>query len=272
MAPLDDMRQVQATFEAIVQDLRTEYAANLRTLRSEFAAKLAKASRSHHSIPDPEKFDGTTERWDTWYPQIQGKLRIDGRAIGTSEAQFFYVYSNLDSKVQGMVLPQLRQAEETRSWDPRAILADLRRIYHDPLRKPKAQVALQEICQGDDSFVVFHAKFERLLYEAEANRWSDQAKIVLLRVRISPALQEKLKAHTTLPTCYTEFVNTLHTLSHPVISATTVPHNRPVSPPEDTMDLGQVGAVDASTDRPNDDDVKGENTDDNDDDGPAAFL
>lgn len=63
-------------------------------------------------LPDPEKFTGAA-RYDTWLPLIKAKLRIDADAIGNDEAQFFYLYGNLDSKIQAMVLPQLLQAERT---------------------------------------------------------------------------------------------------------------------------------------------------------------
>jgi hypothetical protein len=38
---------------------------------------------------------------------------VDGEAIGDAIAQFYYVYLNLESHVQAMVLPQLSQADET---------------------------------------------------------------------------------------------------------------------------------------------------------------
>ncbi|KAK4127468.1 hypothetical protein N657DRAFT_641465 [Parathielavia appendiculata] len=48
-------------------------------------------------LPDPEKLSGAT-RYDTWLPLIKAKLRIDADAIGTDEAQFFYLYGHPKKK------------------------------------------------------------------------------------------------------------------------------------------------------------------------------
>jgi hypothetical protein len=64
-------------------------------------------SRPKPSLPDPEKFNGYSHKFDTWLPSIKVKLRVDSAAIGDTVAQFYYVYLNLDSSVQAMVLPQL---------------------------------------------------------------------------------------------------------------------------------------------------------------------
>jgi hypothetical protein len=37
---------------------------------------------------------------------------VDGPAIGNEIAQFYYVYLNLETNVQAMVLPQLAAAKE----------------------------------------------------------------------------------------------------------------------------------------------------------------
>ena len=57
------------------------------------------------SLPDLEKFNGKTYKFNTWLPVIRAKLYIDGPAIGDSTAQFYYVYGNLESNIQAMVLP-----------------------------------------------------------------------------------------------------------------------------------------------------------------------
>ena len=60
--------------------------------------------RPKPNLPDPEKFNGKTYKFDTWLLAIRTKLRIDGSAIGDSTAQFYYVYGNLESNIQIMVL------------------------------------------------------------------------------------------------------------------------------------------------------------------------
>lgn len=59
------------------------------------------------SLPDPEKFNGSSQKFNTWLPSIRAKLQIDGATIGNSAAQFYYIYLNLESHIQTMILPQL---------------------------------------------------------------------------------------------------------------------------------------------------------------------
>ena len=47
---------------------------------------------------------------------------MDREAIKDNTAQFYYIYSNLKSTVQAMVLPQLLYAEKQQSWDYKTIL------------------------------------------------------------------------------------------------------------------------------------------------------
>jgi hypothetical protein len=118
------------------------------------------------SLPDPEKFNGQAYRYDTWLPSIRAKLRVDSSAIGDSTAQFYYVYLNLDSHVQAIVLPQLAQAEDNQNWDYQAILGQLSRVYDNPHKVQEAEDKLYGLKQGTDSLPVYVAKFERTLYKA----------------------------------------------------------------------------------------------------------
>ena len=84
--------------------LQTQVKCEFDGLRAEIATlriALAKtqASRPRPKLPDPEKFTGSTYKFDTWLPLIEAKLAIDGTAIGDATAQFYYVYLNLDSSV-----------------------------------------------------------------------------------------------------------------------------------------------------------------------------
>lgn len=66
--------------------------------------------RPKPTLPDPDKFAGFAQKYDTWLPSIKAKLRVDANAIGDSVAHFDYVYLNLESSVQAMVLPQANEA------------------------------------------------------------------------------------------------------------------------------------------------------------------
>jgi hypothetical protein len=76
------------------------------TLRAQLAVPLT-IPRPRARLPDPDKFAGSTYKFDTWLPSVRAKLRVDGEAIGDAIAQFYYVYLNLEASVQAMVLPQL---------------------------------------------------------------------------------------------------------------------------------------------------------------------
>jgi Retrotransposon gag protein len=139
-------------------------------------------------------------------------MRIDADVIGNAEAQYFYVYGNLDSKIQAMVLLKLYQAERDEMWDYESILMDLERMFDDPNKKDSAASRLYNLKQGGDSLLVFLSKFERLLHEADANRWSDDSKITILRHAVNEKLQNKLDVQLELPRTYDKFVKALQKL------------------------------------------------------------
>jgi hypothetical protein len=98
------MDQLQG-LQAAVAELQAE----VRQQRDEILLlRLAKPKpKPKPSLPNPEKFNGQSYKFDTWLPSIKAKLQVDGEAIGDSVAQFYYVYLNLESHIQAMVLPQL---------------------------------------------------------------------------------------------------------------------------------------------------------------------
>jgi hypothetical protein len=102
---------------------------------------------------------------------------VDGEAIGDSVAQFYYVYLNLESHVQAMVLPQLAAAEEKEIWAYKTILEQLARVYDNPNKVQEAEDRLFTLKQGTDSVPTYIAKFERVLYEAKGQDWPDVNKI-----------------------------------------------------------------------------------------------
>ena len=115
-------------------------------------------------------------------PSIEAKLLVDGEAIGSAIAQFYYVYLNLEPTVQSTVLPQLATAKASKSWNPQSILAQLQRIYHDPHKAKKAEDRLFELSQGStESLALYIARFKRAIYEANAQDWPNANKIPVFR-------------------------------------------------------------------------------------------
>ena len=187
-------------------------------LKGEFAALKARqvANTSveripRHRLDHPTALDGP-QRWDTWLPLMKAKLRIDCEAIGDKEAQFFYVFGNLDSKIQALVLPQLHAAEQT-GYNPQSIIDQLSRIYEDPNKVEKATNKLSRIKQNNDTFMVYLSRFERLIFEAQAHEWPDAAKIAALHASLDFAIYQKLNTQLTLPSKYDDFIKILQHLS-----------------------------------------------------------
>ena len=69
--------------------------------------------------------------FNTWLLLIKAKIWVNSVAIGDAVAQFYYVFINLDSHTQVMVLPQLGQAEELNRQDYNTILNQLARVYNN---------------------------------------------------------------------------------------------------------------------------------------------
>jgi hypothetical protein len=195
-----------------VHALIAELQAELQRQRDEIVILKAKSSRKH-SLPDPEKLTGQF-KYDTWLPSIKAKLRVDGEAIGDPIAQFYYVYLNLDSNVQAMVLPQLSQAETADLWDYNTILNQLSRVYDNPNKVQEAEDKLLSVKQqSTDSLHNYVAKYERLLYEANAQDWPDVTKISTFRNGLASTIRNRLSQQLQLPRTYPDFVKVVQQLA-----------------------------------------------------------
>lgn len=204
-----DSLQIQTTLAELQAELQRQRdeITFLRSIISTQASAKPKAS-----LPDPEKFNGQAHKFDTWLPSIRAKLQVDGQAIGNAIAQFYYVYLNLDSHVQAMVLPQLSQADET-SYDYHTILDQLLRVYDNPNKVQEAEDKLYALKQGADSLHVYTAKFERVLYEARGQDWPDVNKISTFRNGLNTTLRNRLAQQLNLPSKYSDFVRIVQQLA-----------------------------------------------------------
>ena len=64
-----------------------------------------------------------------------------------------------------MVLPQLSQAEEDKTWSYLSILDQLSRVYSNPNKVQEAEDKLYSLKQGTNSLYIFITKFKHILYE-----------------------------------------------------------------------------------------------------------
>jgi Retrotransposon gag protein len=145
---------------------------------------------------------------------IQAKLKIDGGAIRSREAQFYYVYNSLEPKVQSLMLSFVRQAQEQEEWEPLALLDYLGRTYDDPHKAKKAGQRLMELRQGTTLIALYIPQFERTMFEAGAGTWPDDAKITTLVGGLNKYTRQRLDRQLVLPTEYDKFVRTLQTLGN----------------------------------------------------------
>ena len=231
------MDPTPAQLAAAIEELQAE----LRRQREEIhLLKSIKPSRPKPSLPDPEKFNGQPYKFDTWLPSIKAKLHVDGEAIGEAVAQFYYVYLNLESHVQAMVLPQLATAEEKRIWDHDTILQQLKRVYDNPNKVQEAEDKLFALKQGTDSVPTYIAKFERVLYEAKGQDWPDVNKISTFRNGLGSTIRNRLAQQLNLPRKYPDFIKVVQQLA--ARSHAPNPSGNGPNPQGDPMDTS-VGAV-----------------------------
>jgi len=233
--------QQTTDFHSIISELQAE----IHSLQQRSALQL----RPKPSLPDPERFTGQSHKFDTWLPSIKAKLRVDGPAIGDSIAQFYYVYLNLDSHVQAMVLPKLGHAEEAQQWDYITILDQLTRVYDNPNKVQEAEDKLYQLRQATDSLPAYIAKFERVLYEARGQNWPHVNKISTFRNGLNSTLRTRLSQQLNLPHTYSEFVRIVQQLSGRSShsgggsgSGGSFPAPRP-TPASDPMDITAINAI-----------------------------
>lgn len=194
-----DTSQREAQLLSVVQELQ----ARVESLCRQGARKPRQV------LPDPEKFSGKARDWDTFIVSVRAKLSIDGEAIGDEYAQFYYVYSSLSREVQGMVLAFVRYAEKDRSWDSKALLGYLERIFDDPNKSKKAGQRLRDMEQGSASVAAYLPRFERTMFESGADAWPDDAKITTLVGGLNKETKQRLNGQLDLPDKYNDFIRVL---------------------------------------------------------------
>lgn len=118
------MAAALATQQQQIADLTTQ----VQLLQQQLANQRPPSPR--RKLSDPVKFSGRF--LDVWEPLAKAVLRIDQAAIGDEEAQLYWLFGNLDERVQTMVLPLVTTAQTSEDFKTTRRTAqaayDLRRI------------------------------------------------------------------------------------------------------------------------------------------------
>ena len=70
---------------------------------------------------------------EVWDLEMTGKLAVDGRAIGDTKAQLFYIWGALSRELQGMLLPRFWNTLSSKTLDPQY---DFLQYVRDTLEEP----------------------------------------------------------------------------------------------------------------------------------------
>lgn len=94
-------QELQHLFDALREELNTTFNERIVKLKAELRGLSSAVSgnrpRPRPRLPDPVKFTGHAGDFDLWLLEMDGKMAIDGDAIGDDQDQFRYWFSRLDS-------------------------------------------------------------------------------------------------------------------------------------------------------------------------------
>jgi hypothetical protein len=165
--------------------------------------------RPKKALPDIPRFSGKRKDFKAWALEARAKIGIDGDSIGNPYAQFYYIYSRMESSAQLFVLAHVQEMDRQGLSTPQNLLQYLESIYIDPNEVARARDRLREEKQkGNESFTFYLPKFERLLAEAELTDAPEGVKISYLEGNISIDLRRALIGREK-PQSYVAYVRTL---------------------------------------------------------------
>jgi len=198
-------------------------------------------ARIKHAAPKLSKFTGQREHYESWKMEAEGKLLIDGLAIGDDQAQLGYLFASMEPDAQNAVKGIYR---ECRNGRERALsmIAYMDRRYLDPNAAQNALEKLSTMRQpADQSFVTWFPKFEAVLYEADAESSSQAQKINYLRQALNYDMRDRMIG-PVIYASYQDFVTMAYTVdaaltslkSHKRLTAEpfkATPFRSPAAPP-----------------------------------------
>lgn len=167
--------------------------------------------RPRPRLPDPTMFAGTMNEWPSWRIVMENKLSVDGRAIGSPQDQFVYIFSRLEK----LALKNTATFVKLRRNDagPQELLDHLENIYGDPNAQARAARRLHQLRQKDDQpFSKFLPQLEREFADAGALEWHDEAKRQILLGSLNRTMTDSLM-NRGIPPTFMGLISRLHEIS-----------------------------------------------------------
>ena len=162
-------------------------------------------------LPAPDQLT-SRDQLETWMVSIRAKFAVDGGAIGTAMAQFYYVYSRLGPGMQSTFLPYVTRQSQTPSPrdQPEAFLAYINQTLGDPHKERRAGLNLVKMRQRPGEAIgPYVTRWEHTLFKAGSHNWNDHAKVILLASGLLSEAKERLDKELSWPATYEGFVTLL---------------------------------------------------------------
>jgi len=194
--------------------------------------------QERQKLPTPKKLSdrGGLEDFNL---DIRGKLAVDGNAIGGPTNQFYYVAGCLEGQAKDLMRPYVMRVVNSQDFvgQPEDFLKQIQHILGEPHRKRRAGLRLvTEIRQKPNERVSHYiARWEKTLYEAEADTWPDEAKILLLAGSLSDSTRKRLDRESVWQDTYNGFEQQLRAFDG-VFSGRVDKENSPPDDEGDPMD------------------------------------
>lgn len=168
---------------------------------------LSSPQHFHHRTGELSKFNGERAGWISWRTEAQTKLRIDGRAIGTEEEQFGYLYMHLTTTAQKRIQQWYNMRLKLGTGcTPIAFLERAEGTFGDPNERKNAHTLLMVIKQKDnESFSEFITGFEELLAQAGGDDWPMEVQVNTLERAVNKEMQSRLVSYPLSDESYFTF-------------------------------------------------------------------
>ena len=153
------------------------------------------AFRNRKPLPKPPQFTGKKNDYPVWRQQMIDKLALDSQFFSSDAERWYFIFSCLEPGPQATIATFYREGATKYNHSPQAMFDYLDQNYKDPFVKKKAMSQLRSLRLSENqTFATFLPKFERLMADAGAIHWPDDAKISLAENALNKRIRSALVA------------------------------------------------------------------------------